>query len=237
MGRYGEYADKHVTQVISAVFVEVKTHREKFTGEKSKKERFEVPWNRMSEWLAGQWEPKKESAKALAAQTLATIKRMRLQPKIMTQYRRFVFQHPRSSFLRISMDSRLELGGFQGKDMFAADWTNREPVAWCRKFAADKICEFPLVVVELKTECKFSDAPQWMQSLADVSESPLRDTEGKFSKYGCGVALMFYSAVKDLVELPQPMRQVPRRIQPYFPHFRAQPSPHIVCIRSTPCAA
>jgi len=51
--RYSEYADKHVTQVISALFVEVKTHREKFTGEKSKKERFEVPWNRMSDWLSG----------------------------------------------------------------------------------------------------------------------------------------------------------------------------------------
>ena len=206
--RYSEYVDKHVTQVISALFVEVKTHREQFTGEKSKKERFEVPWNRMSDWLSGGWEPKKESLKALASQTLQTIKKMRLQPKIMTQYRRFVFQNPRTSFLRISMDSRLELAAFRGKDLFTANWAEREPVLWCRRFTADMICEFPLVVVELKTECKFCDAPQWMQSLADVTESPLRDTEGKFSKYGCGVALMFYKAVKDLVELPQPMRQV-----------------------------
>jgi SPX domain protein involved in polyphosphate accumulation len=190
------------------VFVEVKTHREKWSGEKSKKERFEVPWNRMTDWLSGEWEPKKESSKVLASQTLATIKSMQLQPKIMTQYRRFVFQNPRTSFLRISMDSRLELAAFKGKDLFTANWTDREPVTWCQKFSADMICEFPLVVVELKTECKFCDAPQWMQSLADVTESPLRDTEGKFSKYGCGVALMFYNSVKDLVELPQPMRQV-----------------------------
>jgi SPX domain protein involved in polyphosphate accumulation len=81
------------------VFVEVKTHREKWSGDKSKKERFEVPWNRMTDWLSGEWEPKKESLKALASQTLATIKGMRLQPKIMTQYRRFVFQNPRTSFL------------------------------------------------------------------------------------------------------------------------------------------
>jgi hypothetical protein len=206
--RYSEYADKHVTQVISAVFVEVKTHRESFSGEKSKKERFEVPWNRMNDWLSGQWEPKKESLKALASQTLQTIKTMRLQPKIMTQYRRFVFQNPRTSFLRISMDSRLELAAFKGKDLFRANWADREPVSWCRKFSADMTCEFPLVVVELKTECKLSDAPQWMQNLADVTESPLRDTEGKFSKYGCGVALMFYEDVKDLVDLPQAMRQV-----------------------------
>jgi SPX domain protein involved in polyphosphate accumulation len=205
--RYSEYADKHVTEVISAVFVEVKTHREKFTGEKSKKERFEVPWNRMSDWLSGRWEPKKESLKALASQTLQTIKGMQLQPKIMTQYRRFVFQNPRTSFLRISMDSRLELAAFKGKDLFSANWADREPVSWCKKFSAEMTCEFPLVVVELKTECKLSDAPQWMQSLADVTESPLRDTEGKFSKYGCGVALMFYDAVKGLVELPQAMRQ------------------------------
>ena len=213
--RYSEYADKHVTQVISAVFVEVKTHRENFTGEKSKKERFEVPWNRMNDWLSGQWEPKKESLKALASQTLQTIKTMRLQPKIMTQYRRFVFQNPRTSFLRISMDSRLELAAFKGKDLFRANWADREPVSWCRKFSADMTCEFPLVVVELKTECKLCDAPQWMQNLADVTESPLRDTEGKFSKYGCGVALMFYEDVKDLVDLPQAMRQVLQQ-QPYM---------------------
>ncbi len=162
----------------------------------------------MTDWLSGQWEPKRESLKALASQTLATIKGMRLQPKIMTQYRRFVFQNPRTSFLRISMDSRLELAAFKGKDLFTANWSDREPVTWCQKFSADMICEFPLVVVELKTECKFCDAPQWIQSLADVTESPLRDTEGKFSKYGCGVALMFYDAIKDLVDLPQPLRQV-----------------------------
>jgi hypothetical protein len=232
--RYSEYADKHVTQVISAVFVEVKTHREKFTGEKSKKERFEVPWNRMNDWLSGQWEPKKESLKALASQTLQTIKTMRLQPKIMTQYRRFVFQNPRTSFLRISMDSRLELAAFKGKDLFRANWADREPVSWCRKFSADMTCEFPLVVVELKTECKLCDAPQWMQNLADVTESPLRDTEGKFSKYGCGVALMFYDVVKDLVDLPQAMRQVLQR----------QPSPIVspsflkfLCRRFTPFVA
>jgi hypothetical protein len=89
-----------------------------------------------------------------------------------------------------------------------SDWNNREPVTWTRSFPANMICEFPFVVVELKTECAFSDAPQWMKHLTDSSQSPLRDTDGKFSKYGTGVALMFYSAVRDLVELPQPMLEV-----------------------------
>ena len=118
--RYSEQVEKHESNVISPLFVEVKTHREPWTGEKSKKERFDVPWNRMTDWLQGRWQPKKESSQILAASTLATIKRMSLQPKVMTQYRRFVFQRPETSFLRISMDSRLELGGFTDKNMFTA---------------------------------------------------------------------------------------------------------------------
>ena len=92
--------------------------------------------------------------------------------------------------------------------ILSSDWNNREPVLWTRSFPANMICEFPFVVVELKTECAFSDAPQWMKDLTDASKSPLKDTDGKFSKYGTGVALMFYGAVKDLVELPQPMLEV-----------------------------
>lgn len=147
-------------------YVEIKTHEDGWTGEKSTKKRFLVYTKYLASLLEGEdiWDKisaaNSPESYSLYLEALSLIRNLSLVPIVKTVYNRMAFQLPDSSSVRISIDQNLSM------------WSNTEGKT------------FPYAILEVKLE-EGTDK-KW---ISDLVESNLVIPVDKFSKYlhGCAV--------------------------------------------------
>ncbi|ORY25634.1 putative vacuole fusion, non-autophagic-related protein [Naematelia encephala] len=208
---------------VKDIFVERKTHREDWTGEKSVKERFRVDEDKVNDFLAGRYtmdaeldalvtRGKKtakeiENVKQLASEIQYAVITRKLRPVMRTFYNRTAFQLPGNATVRISLDTELSMvreDNFDGKDRTHGNW-RRTDFGLDHPFPTVPSNEkelFPYAVLEVKLATKVGEEPpEWIR---DLINSHLVEAVPKFSKFIHGCASLLGDRV-DLVPfwLPQ----------------------------------
>lgn len=205
------------------VFVERKTHREDWTGEKSVKERFTIKEDKLNDFCAGRYtmdeefdallkkgkktEKEVEGMKQLADEIQYAIVTRKLVPVMRSFYNRTAFQLPGNASVRISLDTELTLireDDFDGVDRTHGNWRRTDfgidfPFPTVKK--EDKEI-FPYGILEVKLATRVGEEPpQWIR---DLVNSHLVEAVPKFSKFIHGCATLLPERV-DLVPfwLPQ----------------------------------
>ncbi|BFZ58003.1 vacuolar transporter chaperone [Savitreella phatthalungensis] len=194
----------------NTIFVERKTHREDWTGEKSVKARFPVKEKNVNAFLRGDYtveelfskarqEGKKsvkeiEELERLATEAQYTIISKKLKPCVRSFYNRTAFQLPGDARVRISLDTELSLvreDDFDGRRHRAGDnWRRMDiGVDWpFEQLPANEKCLFPYAVLEVKLQTAMGqEAPLWVRELVS---SHLVEAVPKFSKFIHGVATL-----------------------------------------------
>jgi len=192
------------------VFVERKTHNDKWTGEVSVKERFTVDESEVHQVLTNTYpiDEKKEGMlkkgksqeecdewETLAREITQVCVSKQLVPTVRTQCMRTAFQIPFDATVRISLDTNLCMISERGYDLNGMKTWYRNP-EWILQ--PNEITRFPHAVLEIKLELKGGDmvAPKWV---ADLQNSGLLYECHKYSKYCHGSAVL----------LPEDVRSVP----------------------------
>ncbi|KAG7350989.1 VTC vacuolar transport domain containing protein [Nitzschia inconspicua] len=192
------------------VFVERKTHNDKWTGEVSVKERFVVDESEVYQVLTNTYPIEKKKAEMLAKgksqkecdeweQLVREITQVcvskQLVPTVRTQCMRTAFQIPFDATVRISLDTNLCMISERGYDLNGMKTWHRNP-EWILQ--PNEITRFPHAVLEIKLELKGGNmtAPKWV---SDLQNSGLIYECHKYSKYCHGCAVL----------LPEDVRSVP----------------------------
>ncbi|KAI8377431.1 VTC domain-containing protein [Radiomyces spectabilis] len=192
------------------IFVERKTHREDWTGEKSVKARFPIKEKYLNAFLKGEYTTDELFAKAreqgkksekelqeledLAQQVQYTVLTKRLHPMMRTFYNRTAFQLPGDARVRISLDTELSLireDNMDGRVRAGNNWRRMDigvdyPF---KQLPEGDICRFPYAVLEVKLQTHVGqEPPQWIMELVN---SHLVESVPKFSKFihGCATLL------------------------------------------------
>lgn len=199
------------------IFVERKTHREDWTGEKSVKARFALKEHNVNEFMKGKYtvqqafakarkDGKKslkeiESLEALAIEVQYTMLKKKLRPVVRSFYNRTAFQLPGDARVRISLDTELTMvreDNFGGVDRTNSNWRRMDiGVDWPFKQLADEdVCRFPYAVLEVKLQTQLGqEPPQWVRELVG---SHLVEPVPKFSKFIHGVATLLNNHVESI---------------------------------------
>ena len=161
------------------VFIERKTHHEKWTGLESVKIRFSIKKKHVQALLEGRCDVEKafqkraesavlkgdeaalkevEKAKQLAIEVQDTIKQRSLRPMIRTSYNRTAFQVPGDARFRISLDTDLRIAK-EGND-------GTEQVG--QRLKSEDVCVFPYAVLEIKIQTHEGvETPEWVTRLVE----------------------------------------------------------------------
>lgn len=197
------------------IFVERKTHREDWTGEKSVKARFSLKEKHVNDFLKGDYtvdqafekmrrEGKKsiqeiESLEQLAREVQYSVITRKLRPVVRTFYNRTAFQLPGDARVRISLDTELSMvreDNFDGLDRSHQNWRRMDiGVDWPFNQLKDSDIErFPYAVLEVKLQTQMGqEPPQWVKELVS---SHLVEAVPKFSKFIHGVSTLIPEQVK-----------------------------------------
>lgn len=182
------------------IFVERKTHRDRFTGELSVKERFTVKEEQVKHVLSGNFDAAAEIEKMVAKgkkpddiqkwstlveEILQAISCKQLVPKMRTQYMRTAFQVPFDPTVRISLDTNLTMIT-EGVD--ESRWF-RDPT---KPIPLNEITRFPHAVLEIKLQ---GASPPWVEQLL---ESGMLIELHKFSKFIHGCAVLLTDEVRSM---------------------------------------
>ncbi|KAI0784297.1 SPX-domain-containing protein [Abortiporus biennis] len=208
---------------VKTIFVERKTHREDWTGEKSVKARFPIKEHLVNAFLKGEYTMDEEfqelvrkgkktqeevdSMIQLANEVQYNILTKRLQPVMRTFYNRTAFQLPGDARVRISLDTELSMireDNWDGKTRSGDNW-RRTDIGIDHPF--DQVSPedkelFKYGVLEVKLQTQFGqEPPEWV---TDLVSSHLVEAVPKFSKFIHGCATLLPHRV-DLVPfwLPQ----------------------------------
>jgi SPX domain protein involved in polyphosphate accumulation len=208
---------------VRTIFVERKTHREDWTGEKSVKARFALKEDQVNAFLRGEKtmdedfaalvaKGKKTQAEAdsmtqLANEVQYAVLTRKLRPVMRTFYNRTAFQLPGDARVRISLDTELTMvreDDFDGTPRAGDNW-RRMDIGIDHPFPqlpAGDAERFPYGVLEVKLQTQFGQQPpKWV---TDLVQSHLVEAVPKFSKFIHGCATLIPERV-DLVPfwLPQ----------------------------------
>ena len=205
------------------IFVERKTHREDWTGEKSVKARFPIKEELVNAFMRGEYrmndtfeEMRKKGKKSdkeidsmiqLASEVQYSILSRKLQPVMRSFYNRTAFQLPGDARVRISLDTELTLvreDNWDGKQRSGNNWRRMDigidyPFEQLPEADVER---FPYGVLEVKLQTQMGqEPPKWVRELV---QSHLVEAVPKFSKFIHGCATLLSNRV-DLVPfwLPQ----------------------------------
>ncbi|GMM31589.1 Vtc4 protein [Martiniozyma asiatica (nom. inval.)] len=191
-------------------FIERKTHREDWTGEKSVKARFPIKESKVNDFLSGSFTAKQlfekarkegkkstqeiDSLQRLAEEVQYRVLKDKMRPVMRTFYNRTAFQLPGDARVRISLDTELTMvreDNFDGIDRTNGNWRRMDiGVNWPFSNLADSDAErFPYAVLEVKLQTQMGqEPPQWVR---DMVSSHLVEAVPKFSKFihGCSTLL------------------------------------------------
>ncbi|CAK7204060.1 vacuolar transporter chaperone [Sporothrix eucalyptigena] len=192
------------------IFVERKTHREDWTGEKSVKARFSIKEKNVNAYLRGELLPtaifekaRKEGKKSkqaiaederLAAEIQYSVLKKGYVPVCRSFYNRTAFQLPGDARVRISLDTELTMvreDNLDGKRRSGDNWRRMDigiDYPFSQLPAAD-IERFPYAVLEVKLQTQMGqEPPEWVRQLIS---SHLVEAVPKFSKFIHGTATLF----------------------------------------------
>lgn len=198
------------------IFVERKTHREDWTGEKSVKARFSLKEKKVNNFLTGDFTAQQVFEKArkdgkkskqeidnlehLAEEVQYRVLKHKYRPVMRSFYNRTAFQLPGDARVRISLDTELSMvreDDFDGYDRTHGNWRRTDiGVDYPFKQLPDKdIRRFPYAVLEVKLQTQMGqEPPVWVR---DLISSHLVEAVPKFSKFIHGGA----SLLPDYVNL------------------------------------
>lgn len=192
------------------IFVERKTHREDWTGEKSVKARFSLKEKNVNAFLAGKMTVKtvfekmrregKKSEKEiadleqLAREIQYRVVTRKFVPVTRSFYNRTAFQLPGDARVRISLDTELTMireDNLDGRERAGKNW-RRMDIGIDYPFSQlppEDVERFPYAVLEVKLQTQADqDPPEWVRELIS---SHLVEAVPKFSKFIHGTATMF----------------------------------------------
>ncbi|PCH42319.1 SPX-domain-containing protein [Wolfiporia cocos MD-104 SS10] len=195
---------------VKTIFVERKTHREDWTGEKSVKARFPIKEHLVNAFLRGEYTMDQEfqelvakgkksqqevdSMIQLANEVQYAILTKQLQPVMRTFYNRTAFQLPGDARVRISLDTELTMvreDNWDGRIRSGDNW-RRTDIGIDHPFeqlpSEDKEL-FKYGVLEVKLQTQFGqEPPEWV---TDLVSSHLVEAVPKLSKFihGCATLL------------------------------------------------
>ncbi|KAF8199713.1 VTC domain-containing protein [Pholiota molesta] len=205
------------------IFVERKTHREDWTGEKSVKARFPLKEHLVNPFLRGEYtvdedfqqlvkkgkktQQEVDSMIQLANEVQYTILTKKLQPVMRSFYNRTAFQLPGDARVRISLDTELTMvreDNWDGRERAGQNWRRTDigidyPFPQLPK---EDVELFKYGVLEVKLQTQLGQQPpKW---ITDLLQSHLVEAVPKFSKFIHGCATLLPERV-DLVPfwLPQ----------------------------------
>lgn len=192
------------------IFVERKTHREDWTGEKSVKARFSLKEKNVNAFLSGKMKvesvfekARKEGKKSekeiadleqLAREIQYRVITRRLVPVTRSFYNRTAFQLPGDARVRISLDTELTMtreDNLDGRDRAGKNW-RRMDIGIDYPFSQlppEDVERFPYAVLEVKLQTQAGqEPPEWVRELIS---SHLVEAVPKFSKFIHGTATLF----------------------------------------------
>ncbi|KAJ4422791.1 vacuolar transporter chaperone [Gnomoniopsis sp. IMI 355080] len=192
------------------IFVERKTHREDWTGEKSVKARFDIREKHVNSYMKGEMLPaaivekarktgkKKQSDydldEKLAQEVQWEVLKHKYEPVCRSFYHRTAFQFPGDLRVRISLDTDLTLireDNLDGRKRSGDNW-RRMDIGVDYPFSQlppEDICRFPYAVLEVKIQTQAGQqTPEWVRQLV---ASHLVEAVPKFSKFIHGCATLF----------------------------------------------
>lgn len=192
------------------VFVERKTHNEKWTGGVSVKERFMIKDSEVQQVLtntypiakkkqemldSGKSQKEADEWEQLVREITQVIVSKQLIPTMRTQCMRTAFQIPFDATVRVSLDTNLCMISERGYDLQDMKVWHRDP-SWVLE--KNEIHRFPHAVLEIKLEMGGGNMtpPKWV---TDLQNSGLLYECHKYSKYVHGCAVL----------LPEDVRAVP----------------------------
>jgi uncharacterized membrane protein YidH (DUF202 family) len=192
------------------IFIERKTHREDWTGEKSVKARFSLKEKNVNAFLSGKMsvdsvfekmrregkKPEKEISELeqLAREIQYSVITRKLVPVTRSFYNRTAFQLPGDARVRISLDTQLTLireDNLDGRNRCGKNW-RRMDIGIDHPFSQlppEDIERFPYAVLEVKLQTQAGqEPPEWARELIS---SHLVEAVPKFSKFIHGTATLF----------------------------------------------
>ncbi|KAL9126466.1 MAG: hypothetical protein Q9217_004487 [Psora testacea] len=192
------------------IFVERKTHREDWTGEKSVKARFSLKEKNVKAFLSGRMrveslfeKARKEGKKSekeiadleqLAREIQYRVITRTLVPVTRSFYNRTAFQLPGDARVRISLDTELTMireDNLDGRKRAGNNW-RRMDIGIDYPFSQlppEDVERFPYAVLEVKLQTQAGqDPPEWVRELIG---SHLVEAVPKFSKFIHGTATLF----------------------------------------------
>ncbi|KAI0817615.1 vacuolar transporter chaperone 4 [Xylaria sp. FL0064] len=197
------------------IFVERKTHREDWTGEKSVKARFSMKEKNVNAYMRGDLLPAalfekarkdgKKSEKGIAEdESLAkeiqySVLKKGYKPVCRSFYNRTAFQLPADARVRISLDTELtmvredNLGDVRRS---GDNWRRMDiGIDWpFSQLPPEDVVRFPYAVLEVKLQTQHGqEPPEWVRQLIS---SHLVEAVPKFSKFIHGVATLFPDHIK-----------------------------------------
>lgn len=197
------------------IFVERKTHREDWTGEKSVKARFSMKEKNVNAYMRGSLLPaalfekarkdKKKSEKAIAEdESLArevqySILKKGYRPVCRSFYNRTAFQLPADARVRISLDTELTMvreDNLDGVRRSGDNWRRMDiGIDWpFSQLPPKDVLRFPYAVLEVKLQTQHGqEPPEWVRQLIS---SHLVEAVPKFSKFIHGTASLFPNRIK-----------------------------------------
>lgn len=218
------------------VFIERKTHREDWTGEKSVKARFSLKEKHVNAFLCGKMtvesvfekmrrEGKKSEKEIADLEQLAR----EIQYRVITRkyvpvtrsfYNRTAFQLPGDARVRISLDTELTMireDNLDGQQRCGNNWRRMDigvdyPFS---QLSSEEIERFPYAVLEVKLQTQAGqESPEWVRELI---RSHLVEAVPKFSKFIHGTATLFPTRIH-LLPFWMPQMDVDIR-KPVSHHF------------------
>ncbi|KAF2402285.1 putative vacuolar transporter chaperone [Trichodelitschia bisporula] len=191
------------------IFVERKTHREDWTGEKSVKARFAIKEKNVNAFLSGQMtvdqvfermrrdgkKSEKEIAdlEQLAREIQYRVITRKLVPVTRSFYHRTAFQLPGDARVRISLDTELTMireDNLDGRQRAGKNWRRMDigidfPFS---QLPPEDVERFPYAVLEVKLQTQAGQQPpEWIREL---TASHLVEAVPKFSKFIHGTAVL-----------------------------------------------
>lgn len=191
------------------IFVERKTHREDWTGEKSVKARFTLKEKNVNAFLRGEFtvgqafeKMRREGKKSdkeisdleqLAKEVQYRVISRKLVPVTRSFYNRTAFQLPGDARVRISLDTELTMtreDNLDGRQRVGKNW-RRTDIGIDFPFSQlppEDVERFPYAVLEVKLQTQMGQQPpEWIREL---TASHLVEAVPKFSKFIHGTATL-----------------------------------------------
>ncbi|PQE27447.1 vacuolar transporter chaperone 4 protein [Rutstroemia sp. NJR-2017a BVV2] len=218
------------------IYVERKTHREDWTGEKSVKARFGMKEKNVNAYMKGELLPAaifekarkeaKRSAKQLdeeerlAKEVQYAVLKKGFVPVCRSFYNRTAFQLPADARVRISLDTELTMvreDNLGGRRRCGDNW-RRMDIGIDYPFSQlppEDVERFPYAVLEVKLQTQAGqEPPEWVR---DLIGSHLVEAVPKFSKFIHGTATLFPDRI-NLIPFWMPQMDVDIR-KPVTQHF------------------